>query len=255
MKLLAFRENMWMWNHLQIHLLITLLHIFFYICGLNKQALMVDDAILTITLKDQGLSKLSILDNHCGLLVNLFWPVTKGDRFRPEEKEINQYFFLLTSHHPPWTFAFCQSCPTPRLAWHTDSFSTKDIVVQRHKETISLSSKSNEHPHDGGLSRSQNSESNNDPIFAPVFSPEKCHTSVCRCYWASTKKRDLKPLQWKLNFLIISQILSAVMTCYSPHIPAHPVYQSFFRRCQQLILRTSEHYRTSACQGSLNKSS
>lgn len=73
---------------------------FFYICGLNKQALTVDDAMLMITLKDQGLSKLSSLDNHCGVLVNLFWPVTKRDRFWPVENEINQYFFFLTSHHP-----------------------------------------------------------------------------------------------------------------------------------------------------------
>lgn len=69
-------------------------YIFFYICGLNNQALTVDDAMLTITLKEQGLSKLFTLDNHCGLLVNLFWPVTKGDRFWPVVKEINQYIFF-----------------------------------------------------------------------------------------------------------------------------------------------------------------
>lgn len=78
---------------------------FFYICGLNKQALTVDDAMLMITLKDQDLSKLSSLDNHCGVLVNLFWPVTKRDRFWPVENEINQYIFF--SDKPSSTLNFC----------------------------------------------------------------------------------------------------------------------------------------------------
>lgn len=95
MKLLAFCEkhvNVESLTNAFINNFIT--YTFFYICGLNKQVLTVDDAMLMITLKDQGLSKLSSLDNHCGVLVNLFWPVTKRDRFWPVENEINQYIFF-----------------------------------------------------------------------------------------------------------------------------------------------------------------
>lgn len=107
MKLLAFCEkhvNVESLTNAFINNFIT--YTFFYICGLNKQVLTVDDAMLMITLKDQGLSKLSSLDNHCGVLVNLFWPVTKRDRFWPVENEINQYIFF-SSDKPSSTLNFC----------------------------------------------------------------------------------------------------------------------------------------------------